>query len=239
MTHRSRSADATATGHTCGPDRTGQASGTAPPAGTPTTPSPLLTTAKASRLLGITTRDLASLATAGVLHPEGTSARRYPAAEVQALRDSLDGVPCSVRAGLLGTLRQVLPAGPGTGSQLSHDGHYPYLLIRAAGGTQVRVWAVHTSAGWRYLWNQYRSHPAHDPAGAASAITASLTPPAPGQPAAPSPASPAASPSPAARRAARPRARRRAQSKTSGRAAAAPSASPATAAAMRAAPDAR
>jgi hypothetical protein len=36
----------------------------------------------------------------------------------------------------------------------------PYLLVRG-----VPVWAVSTSAGWRFLWNRYRSHPVTDPSG--------------------------------------------------------------------------
>ena len=40
----------------------------------------------------------------------------------------------------------------------------PYLLVRG-----VPVWAVPASAGWRFLWNRYHSHPVTDPSGAASA----------------------------------------------------------------------
>src|SRR4030088_166370 len=36
----------------------------------------------------------------------------------------------------------------------------PYLQVQ-----ETPVWAVSTSAGWRFLWNRYRSHPVTDPAG--------------------------------------------------------------------------
>lgn len=45
----------------------------------------------------------------------------------------------------------------------------PYLQVHG-----VSVWAVSTSAGWRFLWNRYRSHPVTDLAGAAQALMADL-----------------------------------------------------------------
>jgi hypothetical protein len=41
----------------------------------------------------------------------------------------------------------------------------PYLLVK-----DVPVWVVSTSAGWRFLWNRYRSHTVNDAAGAAQEI---------------------------------------------------------------------
>jgi hypothetical protein len=53
--------------------------------------------------------------------------------------------------------------------------YLPYLLVRG-----VPVSAVSTSAGWRFLWNRYRSHSVTDPSGAASALMADLSlPPRP------------------------------------------------------------
>jgi hypothetical protein len=43
----------------------------------------------------------------------------------------------------------------------------PYLLVN-----EVTVWVVPTSAGPRFLWNRYRSHPVADAAGAAQAVLA-------------------------------------------------------------------
>ncbi len=43
----------------------------------------------------------------------------------------------------------------------------PYLLVG-----DVPVWVVSTSAGWRFLWNRYRSYPVADAAGAAQAVLA-------------------------------------------------------------------
>ena len=43
----------------------------------------------------------------------------------------------------------------------------PYLLVN-----EVTVWVVPTSAGPRFLWNPYRSHPVADAAGAAQAVLA-------------------------------------------------------------------
>ena len=47
----------------------------------------------------------------------------------------------------------------------------PYLLVR-----EVPVWVVSTSAGRRFLWNRYRSHPVTDAAGAAEAVLADVRP---------------------------------------------------------------
>ena len=47
----------------------------------------------------------------------------------------------------------------------------PYLLVRG-----VPVWVVTTSAGRRFLWNRYRSHPVADAAGAAEAVLADAGP---------------------------------------------------------------
>jgi hypothetical protein len=43
----------------------------------------------------------------------------------------------------------------------------PYLLVN-----EITVWVVPTSAGPRFLWNRYRSHPVADAAGAAQALLA-------------------------------------------------------------------
>jgi hypothetical protein len=43
----------------------------------------------------------------------------------------------------------------------------PYLLVN-----NVTVWVVPTSAGPRFLWDRYRSHPVADAAGAAQAVLA-------------------------------------------------------------------
>ena len=43
----------------------------------------------------------------------------------------------------------------------------PYLLVN-----ELTVWVVPTSAGPRFLWNRYRSHPVADAAGAAQAVLA-------------------------------------------------------------------
>jgi hypothetical protein len=43
----------------------------------------------------------------------------------------------------------------------------PYLLVN-----DVTVWVVPTSAGPRFLWHRYRSHPVADAAGAAQAVLA-------------------------------------------------------------------
>ena len=45
----------------------------------------------------------------------------------------------------------------------------PCLLVQ-----DVPVWVVSTSAGWRFLWNRYRSHPVTDAAGAAEAVLADV-----------------------------------------------------------------
>ena len=47
----------------------------------------------------------------------------------------------------------------------------PYLLVRGA-----PVWVVTTSAGPRFLWHRYRSHPVTDAAGAAEAVLADVWP---------------------------------------------------------------
>jgi hypothetical protein len=48
------------------------------------------------------------------------------------------------------------------------------LLVRTANGAHLTVWLLWTSAGWRFLWNQWRSHTAIDLLGAATAIAADL-----------------------------------------------------------------
>ena len=45
----------------------------------------------------------------------------------------------------------------------------PYLMVDG-----VPVWVVSTSAGWRFLWQRYRSHAVDDAAGAAKAVLADL-----------------------------------------------------------------
>jgi hypothetical protein len=87
--------------------------------------------------------------------------------------------PCTSRDSrpvLLCALCQALPAraGPGLGCQLRQDGQRPHLLIRTASGAHLTVWLLWTSAGWRFLWNQWRSHTAIDLPGAATAIAADL-----------------------------------------------------------------
>jgi hypothetical protein len=65
-------------------------------------------------------------------------------------------------------------AGPGLGCELGQRGTHPHLLIRTADGAQLTVWLVWTSAGWRFSWNQWRSHTAADLPGAATVIAADL-----------------------------------------------------------------
>jgi hypothetical protein len=221
----------------------------------------MLTAAEATGVLGVTARDLADLVTAGLLRPCGSSTRRYPVTQVEALLNrpgrgvgvrsgdvlrptspnhsgpgrpapassgpaavgseltatrpaeplssapgaQPDGVGTSPgyhprasrdpQSGFLNALGQALLArtGPGLGCQLRQHGAHPHLLIHTAGGAQLMVWLVWTSAGWRFLWNQWRSHTAADLPGAATAIAAELasasaaTGPAPGRNASASP----------------------------------------------------
>jgi hypothetical protein len=71
-------------------------------------------------------------------------------------------------------------AGAKAGCELRWRQKYPFLpYLRVE---DASIWAVSTSTGWRFLWNQYRSHPAADPAGAAEAIMSDLDLAEPGGP---------------------------------------------------------
>jgi hypothetical protein len=63
-------------------------------------------------------------------------------------------------------------AGAKAGCELRWRQKYPFLPYLRAG--DASIWAISTSTGWRFLWNQYRSHPAADLAGAAEAIMGDL-----------------------------------------------------------------
>jgi hypothetical protein len=68
-------------------------------------------------------------------------------------------------------------AGPGLTCELRWQEQRPFLPYLLVGG--VPVWVVATSAGRRFLWNRYRSHPVTDAAGAAEAVLADVRPPEP------------------------------------------------------------
>jgi hypothetical protein len=128
---------------------------TAVAAAAPLTAGQMLTAAQASQVLGVTARDLADLIAAGWLRPHRHGAHCYPLLQIEALRNNpgAPGAARDPRPGLLRALGQGMPAcaGPGFGCQLRHDGQHPHLLIRTAGGAQLTVWLVATSAGWRFL----------------------------------------------------------------------------------------
>jgi AraC-like DNA-binding protein len=145
----------------------------------PMTAGPMLTAAQAIQVLGVTARDLTGLIAAGWLRPHGHDAHCYPILQIEALLNSPSRTPGTARdprPGLLHALGQCMTAcaGPGVGCQLHWNGQHPHLLIRAASGAQLTVGLVPTSAGSRFLWDQWRSHPAADLLGAATAITATL-----------------------------------------------------------------
>jgi hypothetical protein len=225
----------------------------------PAARSPRLTAREAAAVLGVSQQELTDLAARGILQPIGPDrpdARRYPAAQVEAVLNSpdvtqvLNGaagpatvVPISGRtaapgsrtarataAGLPGPGRRrdgqlsgrrsplLVPGprpapprsggrAPGTGrgtaeddtsteSQATHLHALSRAITDAAGATagcelelrwrqkypflpylqvgDASIWVISTSTGWRFLWNQYRSHPAGDPAGAAKAIMGDL-----------------------------------------------------------------
>lgn len=144
-------------------------------------PDQMLTAAQVRKVLGVTAADLEDLADAGLLRPRGSGPGCYPAIQIEALLDSpggTPGTPRDPRPGFLHTLGQLVPAHAASRArcQLRHDGPHPHLLIRVTGGAQLAVWLVPTTAGWRFLWNQWRSHPAADLPGAAQAIAADLRP---------------------------------------------------------------
>ena len=148
------------------------------------TPGQMLTAAQARKVLGATSADLASLAAAGLLRPQGPGPCRYPASQIEALLNSpggAPGTPSDPRPGFLRALGQIVPAyaGPRPRCELRHDGPHPHLLVRVTGRAPLAVWLVPTTAGWRFLWNQWRSHTAADLPGAAQAIADDLRP-APG-----------------------------------------------------------
>jgi hypothetical protein len=70
--------------------------------------------------------------------------------------------------------------GTPAGCELRWRQKYPFLPYLRVG--DASIWAVSTSTGYRFLWNQYRSHPAADPAGAAEAIMGDLGLEEPGGP---------------------------------------------------------
>lgn len=148
-------------------------------AGVTMTPGQMLTAAQARKALGATSADLASLAAAGLLRPQGPGSRRYPVSQIEALLNSpggAPGTPSDPRPGFLYALGQIVPAyaGPWPRCQLRQDSPHPHLLVRVAGRAPLAVWLVPTTAGWRFLWNQWRSHTAADLPGAAQAIAADL-----------------------------------------------------------------
>jgi hypothetical protein len=136
----------------------------------------MLTAAQASQALGISARELSELIAARWLRPRGSDAACYPVRQVEALLNTPGGVPPDLRSGFLQALGQTLAArlGPPLDCQLRRSGQHLHLRIRPAGDTQLLVWLVPTSAGWRFFWRRYRSHAAFDLPGAATAIIGDL-----------------------------------------------------------------
>ena len=142
-------------------------------------PGQMLTAAQVRKVLGVTSADLAGLADAGLLRPRGSGPGCYPAIQVEALLSSpggAPGTPSDPRPGFLRVLGQLVRAHAASRARcrLCQDSPHPHLLIRVTGGAQLAVWLVPTTAGWRFLWDQWRSHTAADLPGAAQAIAASL-----------------------------------------------------------------
>jgi hypothetical protein len=132
----------------------------------PARPAPASAGPSAAGSQPVTTRPAQPLSSVPSAQPEGasTSPGHRP------------GTCDDLRPGFLCALGQALTArtDPGLGCQLRQDGQHPRLLIHTASGAQLTVWLVWTSAGWRFLWHQWRSHTAADLPGAATAIAADL-----------------------------------------------------------------
>jgi hypothetical protein len=76
------------------------------------------------------------------------------------------------QAQYLRRLGRVLTATAGVDCELRWQERRPYLPFLVV--KDVPVWVVPTSAGARFLWRRYRSHPVDDAAGAAQAVLADL-----------------------------------------------------------------